>query len=78
VTHVHDFTRLRPFGDGVDVASAVYTLRADAEGDFPIATTSWRAAAGAPSYATAEAMRETLDAVGTGLVPVRPDEPAAP
>jgi SAM-dependent methyltransferase len=78
VSHVHDFNRLRPFGDGVDVASAVYTLRADVEGDFPIETTSWTAADVAPSYATAGAMRETLDAEGTGLVPVRADDPASP
>jgi len=77
VRHVHDFGGLRPFGDGVDVEAAVYTLDADAEPAFPIAVDSWRAAGATPSFVTADAMRETLARERTGVIPVDDDDPAS-
>jgi len=74
VRHIHDFNRLRPFGDDVGVHSAVYTLAADSEPSFPIAVDSWTRGEGATSFATAEAMRETLDREETGMVPVEEDD----
>ena len=76
VRHIHDFNRLRPFGDGVDVQAAVYTLAADTEPTFPIAVDSWRAASSHPSFATTETMGETLAREQTGVVPVD-DDPAS-
>lgn len=74
VRHIHDFNRLRPFGDDVGVHSAIYTLDADAESEFPIAVDSWKKASGKPSFATAEAMRDTLKHEETGVVPVEKDD----
>ncbi|PSQ21106.1 type I restriction endonuclease subunit M [Halobacteriales archaeon QS_9_67_15] len=74
VRHIHDFNRLRPFGDDVGVHSAVYTLAADSEPSFPIAVDSWTRGEGATSFAAAEAMRETLDYEETGMVPVEEDD----
>ena len=76
VRHIHDFNRLRPFGDGVDVQAAVYTLQADTKPAFPIAVDSWRAASTHPSFTTAEMMRKTLACEQTGVVPVD-DDPAS-
>ena len=76
VRHIHDFNRLRPFGDGVDVQAAVYTLAADTEPAFPIAVDSWRAASSRPSFTAAETMRKTLAREQTGVVPVD-DDPAS-
>jgi hypothetical protein len=77
VRHIHDFNRLRPFGDGVDVQAAVYTLAADTEPTFPIAVDSWRAASSHPSFATTETMGETLareqPAAGSAVQPVVED-----
>ena len=74
VRHVHDFNRLRPFGDDVSVHSAIYTLDADGEAEFPIPVDSWKKASGKPSFTTAEAMRETLGHEETGMVPVEEDD----
>ncbi len=74
VRHVHDFNRLRPFGDDVGVHSAIYTLSADAEAEFPIATDSWKKASGKPSFSTVAEMRETLAHEETGMVPVEEDD----
>ncbi|ERH12070.1 MAG: hypothetical protein J07HB67_01083, partial [halophilic archaeon J07HB67] len=76
VRHVHDFGTLRPFGD-VRVDAAVYTLEADREPAFPVAVEAWNDGGGEPSFATAEAMRETLTHETTGLVPVDGDDPAS-
>ena len=77
VRHVHDLNRLRPFGDDVGVHSAVYTLDADSESEFPIAADSWKKASGRPSFSTVEAMRETLERDETGMVPVEGDDPSS-
>ena len=76
VRHIHDFNRLRPFSDGVDVDAAVYTLKADIDPGFPVAVDSWRAASGRPSFTAAGAMRETLTREQTGVRPVD-DDPAS-
>ncbi|MFC6724379.1 N-6 DNA methylase [Halobium palmae] len=77
VRHVHDFNGLRPFGDDVSVRSAVYTLRADREPEFPIAVDSWTRAGGEPSFSTAESMRESLAREETGLLPVEAADPTS-
>ncbi len=77
VRHVHDFNRLRPFGDAVGVHSAIYTLGVDAEPEFPIATDSWKKAKENPSFSTAEQMHETLAREETGMVPVEEDDAAS-
>lgn len=74
VRHIHDFNRLRPFGDDVGVHSAIYTLDADKEAEFPIATDSWKKASGKPSFSTSERMRETLKHEETGMIPVDEDD----
>jgi hypothetical protein len=76
VRHIHDFNRLRPFSDGVDVDAAVYTLKADIDPGFPVAVDSWQAASGQPSFTAAGAMRETLTREQTGVRPVD-DDPAS-
>ncbi|MFC7082203.1 N-6 DNA methylase [Halorussus caseinilyticus] len=75
--HVHDFNRLRPFGEQVGANAAVYALRADADHSFPIDATSWTAGDAAPDFATAETIRATLDAESTGIVPVDDDTTSA-
>ncbi|WP_137284312.1 N-6 DNA methylase [Halorussus salinisoli] len=70
---VHDFNRLRPFGEQVGANAAIYALRADADHSFPVDATSWTedGAVDRPAdFATADAIRETLTAARTGIVPV--------
>jgi hypothetical protein len=70
---IHDFNTLRPFGEQVGANAAMYALRADADHSFPVDGTSWTErenAAGSPDFATAEAMRETLDTEQVDIVPV--------
>ncbi|MFC4450857.1 N-6 DNA methylase [Halorussus aquaticus] len=67
---VHDFNRLRPFGEQVGANAAIYAFRADADHSFPIDATSWTAGDGRADFATVEAIRETLTAARTGVVPV--------
>jgi hypothetical protein len=74
VRHIHDFNRLRPFGDDVGVHSAIYTMDADCETKFPIAVDSWKKSSGKPSFSTAETMRETLEHEDTGMIPVEEDD----
>jgi hypothetical protein len=80
---VHDFGRLRPFGEQVGANAAIYALRADADHEFPVETTAWTAGDGeksgdrAPDFATREAMARTLDREETALVPVDEDDPAS-
>jgi len=77
VRHIHDFNRLRPFGDDVGVRAAIYTVAADREFEFPIPVDSWKRknASHTPTYSTVEAMRETLDHETTGMIPVEEDDP---
>ena len=77
VRHVHDFNRLRPFGDDVGVHSAIYTLDADLDPEFPVETDSWKRGEEKPSFATVEALRETLRHEETGMVPVDEDDPSS-
>ena len=77
VTRVHDFGTLRPFGDQVGANAAIYALSADEEPAFPVDATAWTARGTgerAADFSTAGAMRETLAAAGTGIVPVDPDD----
>jgi hypothetical protein len=74
VRHIHDFNRLRPFGDDVGVHSAVYTLDADREPEFPIETDSWKKGSGKPDFSTAERMRNTLAHEATGMIAVKEDD----
>lgn len=77
---IHDFNRLRPFGEQVGANAAVYALRADADHSFPVDAISWTesgSSASSPDFATAEAMRETLDAERVGVVPVDDGERAS-
>ncbi|WP_168216308.1 N-6 DNA methylase [Halorussus halobius] len=74
VRHIHDFNRLRPFGDDVGVHSAIYTLDADVESEFPIAVDSWKKTDGKPSFSTVEAMHNTLEHEETGMIPVEEDD----
>ncbi len=77
---VHDFGRLRPFGEQVGANAAVYALRADADHEFPVETTAWtepEETDRAPDFATREAMARTLDREETALVPVDEDDPAS-
>ena len=77
VRHVHDFGRLRPFGDDVAVNAAVYTIGADREPSFPIPMDRWYRSGDAPSFATGEAMRETVARERVGLVPVDDADPGS-
>jgi hypothetical protein len=77
VRFVHDFTDLRPFGEQVDAATAVYTLETGVEPAFPIAAVSWTRDSDAPEYSTAEGVRESLAREETGFVPVESDEPTS-
>ncbi|WP_135853565.1 DNA methyltransferase family protein [Halorussus salinus] len=77
---VHDFNGLRPFGEEVGANAAVYALRADADHEFPVETTSWTKSEEtdrAPDFATREAMARSLDREETALVPVDEAEPAS-
>ena len=74
VQHIHDFNRLRPFGDDVGVHSAIYTLGADCEAEFPITVDSWKKESDKPSFSSAGGMRETLEHEATGMVPVEEDD----
>ncbi len=74
VRHVHDFNRLRPFGDDVGVHSAIYTLNADSKPKFPISVDSWKKSRGKPSFTTVDAMRDTLEHEETGMIPVDEDD----
>ncbi|GGJ08583.1 hypothetical protein GCM10008995_18030 [Halobellus salinus] len=75
VRRIHDFNRLRPFGADVAVHSAIYTLDADTDAEFPIPTDSWTRATEDPEFSSIEAMRDTLERDRTGLVPVDGDDP---
>jgi len=77
VRFVHDFTDLRPFGEQVDAATAVYALETGVEPAFPIAAVSWTRDSDAPEYSTAEGVRESLAREETGFVPVESDEPTS-
>jgi hypothetical protein len=77
VRAVHDFTDLRPFGEQVGAATAVYTLEADAEPEFPIPTISWTKDSTTPDFSSAEAVRESLAREETGFVPVESDDPTS-
>ena len=77
VQHVHDFNGLRPFGSDVGVNSAVYTLAADSEPAFPIAVDSWTSKGDTPSFATVDAMQETLEREETGMVPIEEADPSS-
>ena len=74
VRHIHDFNRLRPFGDDVGVHSAIYTLSADSDPSFPIETDSWKKGSEQPQFTTAGAMRNTLENEQTEMVPVEEDD----
>ncbi|WP_128477131.1 N-6 DNA methylase [Halorussus pelagicus] len=76
---VHDFNRLRPFGEQVGANAAVYALRADADHEFPVETVSWTASErdDPADFATRASMRRTLDREETALVPVDADEEAS-
>ncbi|UPV75415.1 SAM-dependent methyltransferase [Halorussus limi] len=77
LTRVHDFNRLRPFGEQVGANAAIYALRADADHEFPVETASWTAGEEEPDFSTAASMRRTLDREETALVPVDADERAS-
>jgi len=77
VRHVHDFNGLRPFGNDVAVNSAIYTLRADADPEFPIETDSWTAGDTTPRFSSVAVMEETLNREQTGIVPVDNSDPAS-
>ncbi len=77
VRHIHDFNRLRPFGDDVGVHSAIYTMEADEQPEFPIETGSWKKGNVKPEFSTADRMRDTLEHEETGMIPVEEDEPSS-
>ncbi|UPW01444.1 SAM-dependent methyltransferase [Halorussus gelatinilyticus] len=73
LSRVHDFDRLRPFGEQVGANAAVYALRADADPEFPVETTAWTEPEGSersPDFSSADAMARSLDREATALVPV--------
>lgn len=74
VRHIHDFNRLRPFGDDVGVHSAVYTLDTDSGTGFPIETDSWKKRSGKPAFSSAERMQDTLVHEETAMIPVEEDD----
>lgn len=74
VTHVHDFNKLRPFGDQVGANAAIYTVSADTQPRFPIETTSWTNGDATADFSTTAAVRETLTAEATGLIPLDGDD----
>lgn len=77
VRHIHDFNRLRPFGDDVGVHSAIYTLDTGEQSKFPIETDSWKKGNGKPAFSTADRMRDTLKHEDTGMIPVEEDDPSS-
>lgn len=74
VRNIHDFNKLRPFGDDVGVTSAIYTMEADGEPEFPISATSWTKGRSKPEYASLELMELTLNKEDTKIVPVHEDD----
>ena len=77
VRSVHDFTDLRPFGEQVGAATAVYALEADAEPEFPIPSISWTKDSTTPDFSSAAAVRESLAREETGFVPVESGDPTS-
>jgi len=77
VRHIHDFNRLRPFGDDVGVHSAIYTLDADTESEFPVQVDSWKKTSNKPSFYSVEKMRETLEHEETRMIPVEEENPSS-
>jgi adenine-specific DNA-methyltransferase len=77
VRQVHDFNRLKPFGDSVDVDAAIYTFQSDSDPQFPIPTSSWTAGTTTPEFSSAEQIEKTLAHDATGLVPVDDEDPAS-
>jgi hypothetical protein len=73
MTHVHDFNKLQPFGDQVGANTAIYTLRADRKGEFPIPTTSWTSSDTTPNFDSFSNLRNTLDAKSTKIIPLEED-----
>jgi hypothetical protein len=77
VRHIHNFNRLRPFGDDVGVHSAVYTLTADSEANFPIEMDSWKKGEEKPRFTSTDWISETLEHEVIGMVPVEEDDPSS-
>ncbi len=77
LARVHAFEDLRPFGRDARADAAIYSFVADADHQFPVPATVWRAGDAAPDFSTTAALRTSLAAEETGLVPVDPDEPAS-
>jgi len=75
--HVHDFNRLRPFGEQVGANAAIYALRADTDHSFPVEGTSWTEGGESASFATRARMRETLATEQVGIVPVDEEDGAS-
>jgi len=78
MTQIHDFNKLRPFGDQVGANAAVYTLSADARSTFPINTTSWTNGDTVADFSTAATIRETLSAENTSIIPLDQDDTTSP
>ena len=77
VRHIHDFNRLRPFGEDVGVHSAIYTMGADEQPELPIDTDSWKKGSGKPEFSTADRMRDALEHEEIGMIPVEEDDPSS-
>ncbi|SNZ05084.1 N-6 DNA Methylase [Natronoarchaeum philippinense] len=77
VRHVHDFTDLRPFGNGVRAGAAIYALSAGDDPRTPVPATAWSRDDAVPDFSTRAAIDETLGQEAAALVPVDADDPAS-
>lgn len=77
MTHIYDFNKLQPFGDQVGANAAIYTLSADSQPEFPIQTTSYTDGDTTANFSTATALRDTLTAEKTQIIPLDEDDPTS-
>lgn len=74
MTHIHDFNKLQPFGDQVGANTAIYTFRANQQGDFPIPTKSWTNSDTNASFDNIKDLQKTLKAESTEIIPLEEDD----
>jgi hypothetical protein len=67
VTHVHDFNRYYPFDDA-EVRTAIYTIRADRDPEFPVSVDSWSEGSESPDVSSDTSIRQTFEHEATSMV----------
>lgn len=74
VMHIHDFNKLRPFGDQVGANAAIYTLSVDTPPQFPIPTISWTNGDSSSDFSTKNSIYETLEREETEITSLYDDD----